>query len=167
MIKKNIQAAINGQINAELYSAYLYLSMAAYFQSISLKGAANWMRVQSQEELVHAMKLYDYLSGIGGRITLSAIDAPPTSWDSPQDVFNAVYIHEQKVTGLINSLVGLARSEDDYETGSMLQWFVDEQVEEEASAGEVLRKVKSAGDSPGAMSIIDGELGTRVFTPPT
>jgi len=145
MIKEKIQDALNKQINAELYSSYLYLSMSAYFESINLKGCANWMRVQTQEELVHAMKFYDYLIERGGKVILSSIESPPTEWPSPLAIFEQAYQHEQKVTGLINGLVDLAIAEKDHATNNFLQWFVSEQVEEEASADEVAQKIKLMG----------------------
>ncbi len=167
MIKENMQKAINQQINAEMYSAYLYLSMSAYFESINLKGFANWMKAQAQEEMVHAMKFYDYINERGGRVLLTAIEAPPTQWDSSLAVFEYTYKHEQKVTGLINDLVNLAISEADHATTNFLQWFVAEQVEEEASADEVVQKLKLAGDRGGGLFMLDQELGQRVFTLPT
>lgn len=167
MIKENMQKAINQQINAEMYSAYLYLSMSAYFESINLKGFANWMKAQAQEEMVHAMKFYDYINERGGRVLLTVIEAPPTQWDSSLAVFEYTYKHEQKVTGLINDLVNLAISEADHATNNFLQWFVAEQVEEEASADEVVQKLKLAGDRGGGLFMLDQELGQRVFTLPT
>ena len=131
MLKEKIQAALGKQLNAELFSSYLYLSMSAYFQSISLPGFANWMRVQAQEELVHAMKFYDFINDRNGRVMLQKVDGPPTEWSSPLDVFESTYQHEQKVTGLINDLVNLAVAERDHATEIFLQWFVAEQVEEE------------------------------------
>ncbi len=167
MLNKKIQNAINRQINAEIYSAYLYLSMSAYFESISLEGFASWMRMQAQEEMVHAMKFYDYVNERGSRVTLQAIDGPPTEWDSPLAVFEHTYKHEQNVTTMINNLVDLAIEKKDHATNSFLQWFVDEQVEEEASADKVLQKLKLTGDAPGALFMIDREIGSRVFTMPT
>ncbi len=167
MIKEKIQDALNEQINAELYSSYLYLSMSAYFESINLKGFASWMRVQTQEELVHAMKFYDYLIERGGKVVLSSIESPPTEWPSPLAVFEQAYQHEQKVTGLINELVDLAIAEKDHATNIILQWFVSEQVEEEASADEVVQKIKLMGDARGGIFMLDRELAQRVFTPPT
>jgi len=165
MIKKKIENALNRQINAEMYSSYLYLSMSAFFESENLKGFAHWMRVQAQEELVHAMKFFDYVHERGGTITLTAIDAPPTKWQSPLAAFNHVFEHEQKVTGLINGLVDLAISENDHATNNFLQWFVTEQVEEESSADEIVQKLKLMGDAPGGLFMFDRELGQRVFTP--
>ena len=166
MIKEKIREALNQQLNAELYSSYLYLSMAAYFESINLKGFANWMRVQTQEELVHAMKFYDFIIERGGKVVLSSIEGPPTEWASPLAVFEHAYKHEQTVTGLINNLVDLATAEQDHATNNFLQWFVAEQVEEEASADEVVQKIKLMGDASGGLFMLDRELAQRVFTPP-
>lgn len=167
MISKKMQEALNAQVNAELYSAYLYLSMEAYFQSQNLPGFASWMRVQTQEELTHAMKIYDFLNERGGRVILKSITEPQAEWQSPLAAFEAAYKHEQKVTGLINDLVNLALDEKDHAINSFLQWFVNEQVEEESSADEVVQKLKMVDKAPGAMFMIDQELGQRVFTPPT
>jgi len=166
MIKEKIQGAINKQLNAELYSSYLYLSMAAYFESINLKGFANWMRIQAQEELMHAMKFYDYINERGGRVTLTPIDGPPTQWDSPLAVFEHVYQHEQKVTSLINNLVNIAIAESDHASNNFLQWFVAEQVEEESSADEIVQKLKLVADDRSGLFMLDQELGQRIFTPP-
>ena len=166
MLNKKMQEAINSQINAEIYSSYLYLSMSAYFESINLSGFASWMRAQAQEEMVHAMKFYDYVNERGGRVILGPIDAPPSEWESAVSVFDATYKHEQKVTGLINDLVDLAIEEKDHATNNLLQWFVSEQVEEEASASGVLNKAKLTGDAPGGLFMLDQELGARVFTMP-
>jgi len=137
------------------------------FESINLKGFASWMRVQTQEELVHAMKFYDYLIERGGKVVLSSIESPPTEWPSPLAIFENAYQHEQKVTGLINELVDLAIAEKDHATNIILQWFVSEQVEEEASADEVVQKIKLMGDARGGIFMLDRELAQRVFTPPT
>jgi len=166
MIDKRIQDALNGQLNAELYSAYLYVSMSAYFESVNLRGFANWMRVQAQEEVVHAYKFYSHLNERAGRVILRPIEGPPTEWDSPLAVFEGAYQHEQKVTGLINDLVNLAVSEKDHATNNFLQWFVTEQVEEEASASDVVAKLKLIGDAKAELFMLDRELGQRVFTPP-
>ncbi len=166
MVEEKIQAALNKQLNAELYSSYLYLSMSAYFQSINLPGFANWMRVQAQEELVHAMKFYDFVNERGGRVALQPVEGPPTEWSSPLDAFENAYKHEQKVTGLINDLVNLALGERDHATNIFLQWFVTEQVEEEASADEVVQRLRLMGDDGGGLFMLDREMGQRVFTPP-
>jgi ferritin len=166
MIKKKMEKALNKQMNAELYSSYLYLSMAAYFEAGNLKGFANWMTVQAQEELAHGMKFYYYIIERGGRVMLESIEGPQTEWKSPLGVFEHVFKHEQKVTGLINGLVDLAINESDHATRSFLQWFVDEQVEEESSADAVVQKLKLAANSPGGLFMLDNELGQRIFTPP-
>ena len=155
MISKKLEEAINKQLNRELYSSYLYLSMAAYFDSKSLPGFANWMRVQVQEENFHAMKFYGYLIERGGRVKLLDIEAPPIDWDSPLDVFKHTYEHEVKVTGLINNLVALATEENDYATITMLQWFVTEQVEEEASASTIVDKLKLIGNDGGGLYMFE------------
>ena len=161
MISKKVQDAINGQVNAELYSSYLYLAMEAYFQSLNLPGFANWMRVQTQEEMFHAMKMYDFVNSRGGRVMLEAIAKPPGEWKSPLAVFEAGYKHEQKVTGLINDLVDLAIKERDHATNSFLQWFVTEQVEEESSAQKVLQSLKLVGKDGAGLLMLDRELAQR------
>ena len=166
MLKKKIQKAINDQINAEMFSAYLYLSMEAYFQSISLKGFASWMRVQVQEEMMHGMKFYDFVNERGGKVTLEAITKPETSWASPLAAFEAILKHEEHVTSLINDLVDLAISEKDHASNNFFQWFVAEQVEEEASANEIVEKLKLVKDNPSGLFMVDAELGKRVFTMP-
>jgi len=166
MIGKKMEKALNEQVNAEMYSSYLYLSMESFFKSLNLNGFANWMRVQTQEEMLHAMKIYDFIIERGGRVTLKAIDGPPTKWDSPLAVFEAAFEHEQKVTGLIDDLVDLAIREKDHATNSFLHWFVNEQVEEEASADKIVRQLKMMENAPGGMFMLDRELGQRVFTPP-
>ncbi|MBP6964526.1 MAG: ferritin [Armatimonadetes bacterium] len=166
MLSKKMQDALNKQVNAELYSAYFYLSMSAYYESVNLPGFANWMRVQYQEETFHAMKIYDYINARGGRAILTAIEKPPTDWKSPIAPFEDTYKHEQKVTALINDLVNLAIEERDHATNSVLQWFVTEQVEEEKNASGILEQIKLLKDAPNGMFMIDRELGQRVFTPP-
>jgi len=166
MISKKVQDALNRQCNREMYSAYLYLSMSAYFQSLNLKGFANWMRVQTQEEMVHAMKFYDYIVQRGGRVVLADIEAPPSEWKSPREAFENTYEHEQKVTGLIHDLVDLAIAEKDPASVSFLQWFVTEQVEEEESSSELAEKLKLIGGDSNGLLMLDKELGQRVFTPP-
>lgn len=165
MLKKKIQDELNKQMVREIYSAYLYLSMAGYFDFLNLKGFSNWMKVQAQEEMVHAMKFYDYIAQ-KGRVTLGAIDAPPDEWKSPVDVFDNVLKHERKVTAFINKLVDIAIAEKDHATNNFLQWYVNEQVEEEASAEEVLQKVRLAGKENSTLFMMDADLARRVFTPP-
>jgi ferritin len=166
MIKEIVEKAINEQINWELYSGYFYLSMAAHFESTGLPGFANWMRNQAKEEQFHAMKFFDYLNERGGRVQLKAIEEPPHKWDSPLRIFEETYVHEQKVTGLINDLVDLAFEEKDHATYNMLQWFVDEQVEEEANASEIVDKLKLIGDDTSTLFMLDQEFAKRVFSPP-
>lgn len=166
MIKKEMQDALNGQVNAELYSSYLYLAMSSWFQSINFPGFANWMRVQAMEELTHAMKMYDFVIERGGRAILGPVEGPATEWSSPADVFEATLKHEQKVTGLINGLVDKSLEIKDHATNIFMQWFVTEQVEEESSADEILQKLKLIKDSPDGLFMMDKELGARVFTPP-
>jgi ferritin len=166
MLSPNVQGPLNKQINAELYSAYLYLSMSAYFESQNLAGMANWMRVQAQEEMVHAMKFFDFINDRDGRVLLTQVESPKTEWTSPLEVFQDALKHEQKVTALINQLVDLSTSEKDHAANTFLQWFVTEQVEEESSAQTIVNKLKLAGDSPMAWLMLDGQLGQRTFTPP-
>lgn len=166
MINAKMQNALNAQINRELYSAYLYMAMAAYFESLNLKGFANWMRVQVQEELLHVTKFFGYVVDRGGRVSLAAVEAPPGEWASPVKAFEEAYAHERKVTAWINDLVSIAGREEDYATHNFLQWFVGEQVEEEASTDDVVKKLKLMGDAAGGLYLIDRELATRVFTPP-
>jgi ferritin len=161
MLSDRIQKALNGQLNAEIYSSYLYLSMNAYFKSASLDGFANWMTAQAQEELLHAMKFYDFIHQRGGRVLLTAIDTPPTDWDSPLAVFEDTLQHEQKVTGFINELVEIAMEEHDHATQIFLQWFVTEQVEEEESVGRVLEQLKLLGDARQGLFMMDREMASR------
>ncbi len=163
MLSQKMTDALNGQANREFYSSYLYLSMSAYFESIKMKGFASWMRVQAAEELVHAMKMYDYVITAEGRGKMLAVEAPQFSWASPLEAFQHVYNHERVVTGLIHALVDIAVSEGDEATKSFLQWYVDEQVEEEESSDMVLSKVKSAGTDKAALEAADRDLGQRRF----
>lgn len=167
MLSQKMQDALNAQINAEYYSSYLYLSMAAYCDSINLKGFSHWMEIQSQEEMFHVMKFYRYVLDRKGKVELKAIQGPPTRWDSPVAVFEATAAHEQHVTSLINDLMELARSERDNATATLLEWFITEQVEEEATADQILQQLKLAAGAPAALFMIDRELGTRVLTAPT
>ncbi|QSZ66798.1 ferritin [Methanofollis aquaemaris] len=166
MISHTMLEALNRQINRELYSAYLYLSMSSWFSDRGLLGFANWMQVQVQEEQFHAMKLYDYCIARGGRVTMLPIEAPPNEWESPLAVFEATYAHEQRVTRMINDLVDLAMAEKDHATTNFLLWYVDEQVEEEANDTEIIGKLQLIGDETNGLFMLDKELGTRVFTPP-
>ncbi len=166
MISKKLNDALNGQINAELYSSYLYLSMAAWFSAKGLPGFAVWMRCQAQEELFHATKMFDYVNERGGKVALAAIAKPDSKWDSPLAVLEQVAKHEEHVTRLINDLVNCALDERDHASNIFLQWYVTEQVEEEASVGEVLSKLKMVGKDSAGMFAMDLEMGKRIFTPP-
>ena len=161
MISKTMEQALNKQVNRELFSEYLYLSMSAYLETISLKGFAKWMRVQAREEHAHAMKIYDYIIARGGKVTLAAIEAPKNKWESAGNVFGESYAHEQKVTGMIDALVDLAIREKDHATFEMLQWFVKEQVEEEMNASDILNQIAIVGDRPGHLFALDHHLGKR------
>ncbi|KQC14787.1 MAG: ferritin [Desulfuromonas sp. SDB] len=161
MIPKQMLDAINEQINAELYSAYMYLSMASYFEEKNFQGFAHWMEVQAHEEVEHAMKFYKYVNDRGERVILKPIEGPPTEWESPLAAFQAAYQHEQKVTSLINNLVKISRELDDYATEAMLDWFVTEQVEEEANASEIVEKLSMIRDNSNGMLMMDRTLGQR------
>lgn len=166
MINEKMQNAINDQINAEIYSAYLYLSMSAYFEANALHGFANWMRVQYQEEIAHAMRLYNFINDRGGRVILKAIDAPQTDWNSVLEVFEQTLEHERHVSALIHGLVDLAMELNDHATNQMLQWFVEEQVEEESSAETLLDELRLVGDNKSGLFMLNRELAQRVYTPP-
>jgi ferritin len=161
MLSQQMEDALNAQINAELFSSYLYLSMAAYFYEENFPGFAKWMRVQEQEERIHATKFYDYIVSRDGRIRLLSIEGPQVEWSSPLAAFEDSYRHEQKVTGLIHKLVDLALSEGDHATHSFLKWFVDEQVEEEANVDAVVQDLRRAGDAAQILFMLDRELGGR------
>lgn len=161
MLSKKMEDAFNEQVNAELYSAYLYMSMSADLASKDLEGMATWMRLQAQEEVTHAMKIFDFIQERGGRANLTQIAAPGAEWSSPLAAFEAAYAHEQKVTGLIGKLVDLAQEEKDHASVAFLQWFVTEQVEEEATALGVVNRLTLAADHNGALLMIDKELGGR------
>lgn len=160
-LSKKIETIINKQINAELWSAYLYLSMSAYFESINLGGFATWMRVQAQEEVDHAMKFYHHIIERRGRVIVNTIDAVPTSWKSPLHAFEEAFKHEQKVTGMIENIATIAATEKDYAASSMLKWFHDEQVEEELQTDTIVQKLKMVEKSTGGLYMLDRELGKR------
>ena len=166
MVSEKMNDALNAQVNEEMFSAYLYLSMSAHFAANNLPGFANWMRVQTQEEIVHAMKIFDFLNERGGKVALQPIKQPDTTWQSPASAFEAAYKHEVHITACIDKLVGLARSQSDHATEAFLQWFVTEQVEEESSTDGVVRKLKLVGDGGPALLMLDNELAQRVFVPP-
>ena len=166
MLSKKMEKALNAQINAELYSSYLYLSMATHFSAAGLAGCANWMQQQAQEELFHAMKMFAFVNGRGGRVLLESIDKPPQKWNSSLKVFEDVLAHEQKVTGLINNLVDLAIAEKDHATNNFLQWYVAEQVEEEDNAGNLVNRLKLIGKDTNGLFTLDTELAQRKFVLP-
>lgn len=161
MISKIMQDAMNDQINKELFSSYLYLSMAAYFEDRNLPGFAHWMRIQEAEEREHAMKLYDFLLERGGKVTLKAIDAPKTEWVSTLEVAEEVAAHEAKVTASIHSLYETALKEKDYSAQVMLQWFISEQVEEEKNAAEIVANLKLIEERGTAVLMLDHRLSKR------
>jgi ferritin len=160
-MNQKIEDAFNKQINAELFSSYLYLSMSAYFEAQSLPGMASWMRAQAQEENTHAMKFYDFIFERDGRVTLTALDAPKTEWGSPLQAFEEAYKHECMISGRINDLVNLAIAEKDHASANFLQWFVTEQVEEEASVLAIVDQLKMVGDHSMGLFMTDRELGRR------
>jgi ferritin len=166
MINENVSKILNEQVNKEFYSAYLYLSMSAYFSNIGLLGFANWMRVQAQEEQAHAMFIYDFLINRGEKVVLTAIDNPPYNWKNPLDVMENVLEHEVYVTGLINNIVNIAEEAKDRATISYMNWFVDEQVEEEASSQDIISKLKLIGDDKSALYLLDKDLSIRIFNMP-
>ncbi len=161
MLNPPIEQALNDQIQKEFHSAYIYLGMSAYFEAENLPGAAHWMRHQAEEEQEHAMKLFDFINDRGGRVALQAIGEPPANYASPLAVFEAAYAHEQKVTQSIHDLYALAVKEADYPTQVMLQWFIDEQVEEEKNASAIVAQLHMVGDSPAALFMIDRQLAAR------
>lgn len=166
MFSKKMEKAFNDQINAELFSYYLYLSMSAWFTTKNLNGFATWMEAQAQEEMSHAMKFFRHIQERDGVVKLQAIKQPQLTWKSPLEVFKATLQHEKHVTSLINNLVDLAIKEKDHASNAFLQWFVNEQVEEEATANEKLEEIKMAGSNHHTLFMIDRELGQRTFTPP-
>lgn len=161
MLSPKIQEALNSQLNTEFFSSYVYLSMAAHFERKSLPGMATWMRFQAQEELGHALKFLGFINERNGHVLLAKVEAPKAEWDSALEAFENSYAHEQKVSGLINDLVNLAREEKDYATETFLQWFITEQVEEEASVLTVVDQLKLVGDNGVALFMMDGQLAQR------
>jgi ferritin len=162
MLNPKVQDALNKQINAELSSAYLYLSMAAYFEAKDLKGMAHWMRIQAGEENQHAMRIFDSINDRSGRVTLTQIEAPKGEWKSPLEAFEDAYRHEQKISGMINDLMNLVAVERDGAGHDFLEWFAREQVEEEAAAQLIVAQLKLVGDNGMGLYLIDQELGKRV-----
>jgi ferritin len=158
--------ALNEQINKEMYSAYLYMAMSAHSTSIGLPGFANWFMVQYQEEMEHAMKIYNYVNDQGGKIHLKTIEEPPSTFKDPMDMFKKTLNHEQFVTKSINTLMDIAIKENDHATQIFLQWFVTEQIEEEGNDNDIIAKLELAGAKGNGLFMIDKELATRIYTPP-
>lgn len=166
MLTEKMEKALNEQLNFELYSGYIYYSMSAYCQTLDLVGMASWFKVQAQEEVFHASKFFDYVCDRGGRVRLDQIKAPRVEWDSPLAAFADAHKHEQEVTRRISDLVTLAQEERDRSTDSFLQWFVAEQIEEEATVSQIVGQLKIVGaDGPG-LFMVDQQLATRTFTLP-
>ncbi len=161
MFNRKVQEAMNDQIQRELESAYIYLAMAAYFDSVNLPGFAHWMKVQFQEEQAHAFKFYDFVNDRGGRVILQALGQPLIEFQSALDAFEKALAHEEKITGHINDLYALATEEKDFASQNLLQWFVEEQVEEEKNAGDIVDMLKKIGDNYHALIMLDRELGQR------
>ncbi len=166
MIKKEVLDALNNQINAESYSAYMYLSMAAYFENMGLSGFANWMKVQYQEEAAHSLKFFNYVIDRGGKVVLKAIDQVPVEFSGIVDVYEKTLAHENHVTELINNLMNVAVSASDHASQSFLKWFIDEQVEEEANVEKILATLKLIDGQGNGIFMIDRELSQRVFVDP-
>lgn len=166
MISQKIVKALNEQINKEMYSAYLYMSMSAHCTHEGLDGFANWFMVQYQEEMTHAMKIYDYINEQGEKVVLEAIEKPPSKFGTLIEMFNATLEHEQFITKSIYDLVTLASEKKDYATQIFLNWFVTEQIEEESNDNEIINKLKLIGDNTSGLFVLDKELSLRIFTPP-
>ena len=166
MISKKMVEALNNQINKEMYSAYLYLSMSAHSTFIGLKGFANWFMIQVQEEISHAQKMYNYINDRGGKVKLMLIEEPLYEFESPMNMFEKTLKHEQFITNSINELVDLAIKENDHATQIFLQWYVTEQIEEEGNDNDIIAKLKFIGKDGNGLLMLDKELGARVFTPP-
>ena len=166
MLKEAVNKALNEQINAEFHSAYLYLSMSAYFEAVGLSGFANWMKIQYKEELAHAQKFFDYVNDRGARVILKPIAEVPAEFDGVTDVFEKTLAHEQNVTERINNLMDIAISESDHATKSFLQWFLDEQVEEENTVDQLLNNLKLINGEGQGLLMMDREMMTRTFNDP-
>ncbi len=162
MLEQDIQRSLNEQLNSDLYSAYTYLAMSAYFETLSLSGFASWMKVQSKEEIEHSMKYYKYIFDRQGTVSLSAIKTPKQSWESPLEVFEDAYSHEMQVTKDINKIVDLSIKQSDHATNHFLQWFVGEQIEDESTTSELVTRLKRIGDNPAGLVMLDRELATRL-----
>lgn len=161
MLSPKMQDALNGQITKEFYASQLYLAMSAHFEALNLKGFAHWMRVQSDEEREHALKIFDFILDRGGSVELGAVEQPPSEFGAPVEIFQASLAHERRVTGWINELYAAAAGEYDYASQVFLQWFIDEQVEEEANATEMIDRLSMAGDNKAALLMLDNEMKSR------
>jgi ferritin len=161
MLKDSVQQALNDQVKNEFYSAHVYLAMCAWFEDQGLPGFANWMRMQYQEELAHGIKIFDFINDRDGKVVIEGVDAPPTTWESPLDAFEAAHANEKDVSRSIDDLYNLADQENDHATKVMLQWFITEQVEEEASTKQVVDRLKLAGADSSALLVLDEQLGAR------
>jgi ferritin len=166
MMTPKMKKALNNQLNAELFASYLYLSMCAWFESQGLTGFASWMRVQVQEEMFHAIKIFDYIHERKEMVTLEEVAKPESTWDSPMAAIESAVKHEQKVTGMINDLVNCAIDERDHAANQFLQWYIAEQVEEEANFGAVHDKLRLVGNDSAGLFTLDLEMSKRVFVPP-
>jgi ferritin len=167
MLSKTIEVALNEQINKEIFSAYLYLSMSSYAETEGLKGISVWFKVQYHEEMVHSMKFYEYILKKGGKVALKQIDSPDTTFDGPLDLFKKALNHEEYITESIDKLVDLAIAENEHATKTFLDWYVTEQVEEEQNVTEIIQTLKMIGDNKAALFLYDKELGARTVTVPT
>ena len=167
MLSKKMEEALNGQINKEMYSAYLYMSMSAHSTNIGLSGFANWFMIQYKEEMEHAMKIYDYVNDRGGKVSLKVIDEPLSTFKDAMDMFQKTLKHEQFITKSINELVDLAIKENDHATQIFLQWYVTEQIEEEGNDNDIIAKLKFIGENGNGLLMLDKELLARIFTPHT
>lgn len=165
-MNEKVETVLNGQINAELYSSYLYLAMAAHFEEANLKGIAKWFRIQAQEELCHAMIFYNYVNDRGGRVILEAVEKPKDRWDSVLAAFQDTLEHEKLVTSMINHIADVAAELKDHATSTFIQWFITEQVEEESTASDLVARCGLVGDSRSALLMLDNELNARTFTTP-
>ncbi len=161
MLSKKIEESLNKQMNVKFYKNYLYLSMAAYFESKNFLGFSKWLRVQAEEEYGHAMKIFNHILERGGKVVLTEIKAPETNWESPLKAFGKVFEHEKNVTSMINNIMSCAEEEKDYATRSMINWFIDEQVEEEANASGIYETLKMIGDNVNGLFALDHRLGKR------
>ncbi len=163
MIKQELLDAMNQQINYELESYYIYLSMAAYFSSLNLDGMAHWMRVQAHEEMIHAMKFFDHIIDRGGKVVLKDIKQLKTSWINPKEAWDNAYSHEQLITSRINNLLEISRKTQDYASEPLLHWFVNEQIEEEVNTSKISQMMELIKDNPQGLYMLDSQLATRPF----